>query len=537
MEVNDILSRIGPITISEEVEEKPTCCAMDVKQNKFCGDTVGENDKHLCDKHHNAYLEMVRLNNELKAKEKEKKDKIDHKNKTFEEQYKILKENFEKDVKMIGAKFMKIINEDEVWYGKQDMATILENKFIETEDENGKKIKTKFFKVWLEDSNRQHFDKVDFYPTDECPSNVYNKFDGLRASKLNFDMTPSAIAVRVKPIIDHINLLTSGHSDFMIKWLANIVQNTHKKSEVALLLRDQGTLTTCGGGTGKNLFFEWFGNKILGEKYFITVGNNSDLFDNFNGLFENKLLVFVEEAKSDDNNKNIDYLKSQITGKKSKTERKGVDSYSTKNFTNYVFTSNNRNPIPINKNDRRFSAYDVNISKRNNSSYFENLVSKLDEDLTAYAFYKYLMSIKTYKSPVEFQQNIPITNALIEMKILNSGPLIRWIVYLLIHGKVENMTTSNLYNLYIDWTQRNREGSEKAMSLTAFGSQLTNDKDIGALEAGEKEKTRVGMFWTWNVEKMVSNLKKLRYLPDTFIYKQSQPTIEDSITKSELTKI
>jgi hypothetical protein len=298
MEINDILSRLGPITISEEVEEKPTCCAMDMTKNIVCGGVVGDNDKCLCDKHHNAYLEMVRLNNELKAKEKEKKDKIDHKNKTFEEQYKILKENFEKDVKMIGAKFMKIINDEEVWYGKQDMATILENKFIEVEDENGKKVKTKFFKLWLEDSNRQHFDKVDFYPTDECPSNVFNKFDGLRASKLNFEMNEEEINIRVKPLLEHINLLTSGHSDYMIKWLANIVQNTHKKSEVALLLRDQGTLTTCGGGTGKNLFFEWFGNKILGEKYFITVGNNSDLFDNFNGLFENKLLVIEHEERN-----------------------------------------------------------------------------------------------------------------------------------------------------------------------------------------------------------------------------------------------
>ena len=75
------------------------------------------------------------------------------------------------------------------------------------------------------------------------------------------------------------------------------------------------------------------------------------------------------------------------------------------------------------------------------------------------------------------------------------------------------------------------------MSLTAFGTQLTNDKDIGALEAGEKSKTKKCNIWTWNTEKLVSNLKKLRYIPESFVYEQVKDTVEEAISKSQITNI
>jgi hypothetical protein len=495
-----------------------------------------------CEEHYKQYYNALLLHKKaLQMKEEEQKEeqkkKAEEQNKAFDEQYKVLKEEFERDYKMIAGNFIKIIGDEEIHYSSQRLKDTLENKYIETEDEKGKKSKIKFFKLWLEDKDRQCYDKMDFYPSTECPKNIYNKFDGLRASKLNFEMSEAEINKTVEPLITHLNLLTSGHSEYMLKWLANIVQNPDRKSEIAPLLRDQGTLTTCGGGTGKNLFFEFFGAQILGEKYFITVGNNKDLYDNFNGLFENKLLVFVEEAKSDDNSKNIDYLKSMITGKKSKTERKNAEAYNTKNFTNYIFTSNNRNPIQINKNDRRFCVFDVDISKRDNTEYFENLVSHIQKDTTAYAFYKYLMNLKTYENPVQFAHNMPKTDALIEIKILNSGPLIRWIIHCLKRGKMRDDTTSNLYKLYINWTQENREGSqEKPLSLTAFGTQLINDKDIGSITgSGQKRKTHGVMFYTWNNEKLVSNLQALDYLPKSFKFDEEvKDSIEDKIKESEI---
>jgi hypothetical protein len=121
-----------------------------------------------------------------------------------------------------------------------------------------------------------------------------------------------------------MDYLTKGNNGFLLKLFANIIQNPDKKAEVAALIRDEGDLLTEGGGTGKNILIEIFGNQIIGEDYCIVVGDNKELYTNFNSLFEGKLLVFVEEACSKDNHSNNDNLKSRITSKKSNINKKMV---------------------------------------------------------------------------------------------------------------------------------------------------------------------------------------------------------------------
>ena len=47
-----------------------------------------------------------------------------------------------------------------------------------------------------------------------------------------------------------------------------------------------GELLQEGGGTGKNLFVEFFGNEIIGEDYFYVVGDNREMYGTFNSQFE-----------------------------------------------------------------------------------------------------------------------------------------------------------------------------------------------------------------------------------------------------------
>ena len=67
---------------------------------------------------------------------------------------------------------------------------------------------------------------------------------------------------------------------------------------------------------GQEPFVEFFGNEIIGEDYFYVVGDNRELYGNFNSQFEAKLLFMVEEASSRENHSNHDILKSKITTKK-----------------------------------------------------------------------------------------------------------------------------------------------------------------------------------------------------------------------------
>jgi hypothetical protein len=49
-----------------------------------------------------------------------------------------------------------------------------------------------------------------------------------------------------------------------------------------------GDLLSSGGGTGKNLYMDFFGNEILGEEYYTVIGDNKILYGEFNSQFEGK---------------------------------------------------------------------------------------------------------------------------------------------------------------------------------------------------------------------------------------------------------
>ena len=108
------------------------------------------------------------------------------------------------------------------------------------------------------------------------------------------------------------------------------------ESDVAALLRDQSGLLHEGGGTGKNMILDWFGGEILGKQYYHVVGNNKELYGDFNSLFEGKLLVFVKEASGRDNFENNDYLKSKITSKKMSVNKKMVANYIVNDYARYI---------------------------------------------------------------------------------------------------------------------------------------------------------------------------------------------------------
>ena len=132
-------------------------------------------------------------------------------------------------------------------------------------------------------------------------------------------------------------------------------------------------------------------------------------------------MVFVEEASGKDNHANTDHLKSKITSKKMNVNKKCVAQYKVNDYCRYIFTSNNRNPLPIRQGDRRFGVFDTNPIKRGDEEYFTELASHLSKDTTKWAFYQYLKNRKTFDNPIQFQRSIPITEAYRDVRLLNAS--------------------------------------------------------------------------------------------------------------------
>lgn len=448
--------------------------------------------------------------------------------------YKEYKEIFEKEYFMLQGKMINIMKNDEL-YPLSIKECADKCKPLNWEEiVDGKKKKVYFFDKWLEDKTRRGYERIDFLPN-QNEEGVYNLFTGFNAEKFRpeFEMTDNEISELIYPIIEHLNYLCEGDASYFLKWLANIIQNPEIKSEVAPLFRDMNTLFSEGGGLGKNLFFDWFGYEILGSKYYQVVGTNKDLFSDFNGLFEGKLLVLIEEADSKSNHQNIDTLKSKVTGKKINVNKKNINQYSVIDYTRYAFNSNNYNSIPSN---RRFFFYDCIKTKKGDYEYFKNLNKHLKKVNVKWAFYVYLKNLKTYRTPIGFENNRPKTKSYLNIKKINAPIHLKWIIDMAYNRSFVDGNVEDLYNIFINWVKEKKHDKDvdKCMTLTAFGIMLNKsiEVDKDCFNIGVKEKKRIRTF-NWNITEVIQALKKMDlinrffdYNDDTFDYCETLKDIQ-----------
>lgn len=439
-----------------------------------------------------------------------------------------LKNEFEKHSFLLSHQVVSLLSNGKLEYLKVAEAKIkyAPLKFFEWSEEKERTIEVKFIDRWIEDPDRLFYENVGFYPeVSLCPPKTYNLFRGFNAEKFKPEvpLTKEQIAELIEPIIHHYDLLTFGDSEFILKYFANIIQFPHIKPDLAILNRDESKLLTEGGGTGKNLGYEWFGNEILGEEYTIVVGDNDILYGNFNSQFENKLLVFVEEAEGQTNFKSQDKLKSKISGRKLNVNKKNVAQYDLDDYARFIFATNNKNPLPIKNGDRRWCVFDVNTCKRGNIEYFEKLIEHQSNPLVKWAFYQYLKVLPTISSSVKWAKSVPITPAYREIRQLNSPLHLKWIVSSLENGNLESgQSVSELYSQFKSWTEKNKKNNE-VISQMVFGSLLADEASDAdySVTLGAKRKTNGLMIMNWDYKGLIDGLKKLYLLDEDFTYKQS----------------
>jgi hypothetical protein len=405
--------------------------------------------------------------------------------------------------------------------GVREMVKLKKNdeRFIHLnwiDDSGSRPIKKYFYAEWLEDKQVMRYDRIDFVPDrSKCPTTVYNLFDGFAAEKHHhIEFSEDELDALMKPIRRHLNLLTGKNGGWILDWLANIIQDPMRRSEVAPLIRDEGSLLLSGGGTGKSSMLDWIMTEIIGEKYCLSVANNDDIYDSFNARLEGKLLVVVEETGGDTNFKKKDNLKQKITQKKQFVNKKGIESYEVNDYSRWVFFTNNRNPI---RTDRRFAVFDTDNRKRGNEQYFNDLFAHLGRTETKVAFFQYLKSLSDIpKTPIEWYKSIPITEALRDVMLMNASPLVKWIVSCLYKRALTDDYVMLLYEKYTEWVMGYRETKEP-MTCQMFGRALERSDEVGRI--GDKNRTNRGQLWHWNIDSIVKHLKEQKFIDDDFDYR------------------
>lgn len=165
----------------------------------------------------------------------------------------------------------------------------------------------------------------------------------------------------------------------LLNWLAYIIQ-TREKTQTAYLLHGRT-------GTGKGVLFNTVLRPILGHEHAINI-TMDEIDCDFNGWIETALLVMVDEAQITDDFKRVkkrnNHIKHIITEPQILIKNKHIKAYTSNNYANFIFASNEYDSIKINDQDRRFKV----APRQENSLHYQKAdieeLEKSLQDITNY---------------------------------------------------------------------------------------------------------------------------------------------------------
>ena len=289
---------------------------------------------------------------------------------------------------------------------KEDFENLYCNNLVE----KGDKLVTKA-RYWLTHPKRRQYEGVIFDPSNNYEGWL-NLWRGWAVEKVRGDWSWLQQLI-LEVLADN----DQSYYDYILNWLAYMVQKPNKPAEVALCFRgDKGT----GKGT--------LGRAILSlaAQHGLHISSPEHLTGRFNSHLQNCVYLFADEAFWAGDKAGEAKLKQLITEPVVAYEAKGKDMVSGKNLIHIIIASNNDWIVPAGLDgERRFAVFEVNNSRQGDHAFFKTLNKQLYDEggLAAMLYDLMLRDIKDWAP----RQGIPQNNALIEQKLHSMGIEQEWI--------------------------------------------------------------------------------------------------------------
>jgi putative DNA primase/helicase len=321
------------------------------------------------------------------------------------------------------------------------------------------------YPLWLNSSERRTVDveHIVFDPTMTKDPAVYiNTFDGLPLEPVRDDEACANLRWLISFLCNH----DEAAAGWLIRWLAYPLQHLGAKMDTAVLMH------SIMEGSGKSLLFADALGMLYGQ-YAATVGQ-TQLESNFNAWQSRKLWSVFEEVVSRDQRYNqVGKIKHLITGKTVRMESKFINGWEEANHMNAVFLSNEILPWPISDSDRRML---VMWPMETLPVERQKAIGRELEQGGVAALYGWLLSINLG----DFNQRTrpPSTDARERLVALSRAGwqtfLHLWKYSELGHGLWGPCLSTDLYSLFLEWCQRNKE---HVMSQTKFSLFINSEVD------------------------------------------------------------
>lgn len=356
---------------------------------------------------------------------------------------------------------------DVLLYQSIQMQQIFANRFIGETD-------VTFFLRWKADAAKRTYKRMESWPDKaKCPKDAYNTYvDPI----ITFQPRAGVPTDDDIALVHHQMMVMCGHDEatyeYLMSWMAQIVQQPAVLSGVAIIFVGEQ-------GVGKDVFWQWFGEHILGQHLYLHVDNTKEtLFGKFNSIREGKLLLYIEEAGKECFHENADDLKRQITSKDMRYEGKGREARTGRNYGRMVLTTNNSDALKIEPSERRIFAIRCGSDHRQDRAYFSKLVAVLEKPKVKHVFYDVLVArdISAW-DPIAR----PITQAYRDMKQASTPNVLLWLsddATPFQTSSQRESASSEWLGYYIAWAH---EHNVKLPNPKSFGTEMRDliDKIIG----------------------------------------------------------
>ncbi|MGO4364504.1 bifunctional DNA primase/polymerase [Pseudomonas sp. PAB10] len=319
------------------------------------------------------------------------------------------------------------------------------------------------YPLWLNSSERRTVDveHIVFDPTMTKDPAVYiNTFDGLPLEPVRADEACANLRWLISFLCNHDEDATR----WLTRWLAYPLQHLGAKMDTAVLMH------STMEGSGKSLFFADTLGALYGQ-YAATVGQ-TQLESNFNAWQSRKLWAVFEEVVSRDQRYNqVGKIKHLVTGKTVRMESKFINGWEEANHMNAVFLSNEILPWPISDSDRRML---VMWPMETLPVERQKAIGRELEQGGVAALYGWLLSVDLG----DFNQRTrpPSTDARERLVALSRAGwqtfLHLWKYSELGQGLWGPCLSTDLYSLFLEWCQRNKE---HVMSQTKFSLFINSE--------------------------------------------------------------
>jgi hypothetical protein len=365
------------------------------------------------------------------------KDKIS----PYEEQ----KVEFEKKVSKITAGKTEYLVQSININNKPIFCTLTEKQMEQKYRDYGTEGASAFITQWLDDPHKKTYDGIVFNPygegkTDPTPERYFNTFHPFPykikpdlADAVNFkveDLVGEAGDWNedwktIKPFLHymHYGIADSNkeYFDYMMKWLAHIVQKPDELTKVSPSI--QGST-----GVGKGILAANIIPALLGEEYCVSTSKIQEILPEgnncFNASMKGKLFINFNETGGIDVKKSIEQLKHQIDSPFNRIRELYKEVFTEINRINIMTTSNQNSASECQIDCRRIFAIICGCYMKGNQDFWKKYTDWLRSD--GYELiYNYLMRINLDKFCAE--KDRPKTEVFLELQEANTPPQALWL--------------------------------------------------------------------------------------------------------------